>query len=266
MKRQSAPVSNGNSSSSTSLTNNHQDVKKASQNGHAHPTTRPVACRPLFEFFTKTCMPLFLMFFSPNLVILLWYVAVRLDGSWIRLADIFIQEGFVGGIARIWFDIHIASPLAVGVIVGYMLWALLLMVVVPGKNVEGPVTQNGNVPIYRDNGFTCYVLTMVALVTLAVLLPRYTPYSVTIVYDHFDEFLGTLTVFSHLLCIFLHAKGLLFPSSSDSGSSGNLIFDYFWGTELYPRVFGVDIKVYTNCRFGMTVWPMLVFIFSLKVL
>ena len=54
------------------------------------------------------------------------------------------------------------------------------------------------------------------------------------------------------------------PSSSDSGTTGNPLFDYYWGTELYPRVFGVDIKVFTNCRFGMTVWGLLVAICALK--
>jgi len=103
------------------------------------------------------------------------------------------------------------------------------------------------------------------LQVLAALLPRWTGYSVTVVYDHFDEFLGTLTIFSHVLCIFLHVKGLLWPSTSDCGTSGNPVFDYYWGTELYPRVAGVDIKVFTNCRFGMTVWPLLVAIFTLKV-
>lgn len=28
----------------------------------------------------------------------------------------------------------------------------------------------------------------------------------------------------------------------------------FRGTELYPRVFGADIKMFTNCRFGMMYW------------
>jgi len=96
-------------------------------------------------------------------------------------------------------------------------------------------------------------------------LPPWTGYSVTVVYDHFDEFLGTLTIFSHVLCVFLYLKGLLCPSTTDCGTSGNPVFDYYWGTELYPRVAGVDIKVFTNCRFGMTVWPLLVAIFTLKV-
>ena len=65
----------------------------------------------------------------------------------------------------------------------------------------------------------------------------------TIVYDHFDEFLGTLTVYSHILCFLLHLKGLVWSSSTDCGTSGNLIFDYYWGTELFPRFGSVYIKV-----------------------
>ena len=186
------------------------------------------------RFFLRTFVPLFLMSFTPNLVIVMWYTAVRCDGSFARLFQILSDDGFLAGIGRIWTDIHIASPIAVMVLVGYLVWALVLMVTLPGPMVEGPVTPNGNIPRYRDNGFACYVTTMISFTILAALLPRFTGYSVTIVYDHFDEFLGTLTVFSHILCIFLHVKGLLSPSTSDYGTSGNLVFDYYWGTELYP--------------------------------
>jgi len=71
-------------------------------------------------------------------------------------------------------------------------------------------------------------------------------------------------VYSLLLCVLLYLKGRFMPSTTDSGCSGNIIFDYYWGTELYPRIFGVDIKVFTNCRFGMTVWALLVSIYALK--
>ena len=33
-----------------------------------------------------------------------------------------------------------------------------------------------------------------------------------------------------------------------------MLFDFFWGTELFPRVFGWDVKQFTNCRFGMMLW------------
>merc|ERR1712078_7644 len=60
--------------------------------------------------------------------------------------------------------------------------------------------------------------------------------------------------------------GLYFPSSSDAGSSGSLIYDYYWGTELYPRVGPLDIKVWTNCRFGMMGWAMLILCYAAKQL
>jgi len=102
------------------------------------------------------------MFFTPHSVIVLWYTAVHCDGSFARLFHVLSDGGIVAGIGRIWADIHIASPVAVAVIVGYLVWALVLMVTVPGPTVEGPVTPNGNVPSYRDNGFSCYVITMLA--------------------------------------------------------------------------------------------------------
>ncbi|NDE82829.1 MAG: 7-dehydrocholesterol reductase, partial [Chlamydiia bacterium] len=53
-------------------------------------------------------------------------------------------------------------------------------------------------------------------------------------------------------------------SSSDSGSSGNPIFDYYWGTELYPRVSGWDVKKFINCRFGLVAWSFIIISFAAK--
>jgi len=52
------------------------------------------------------------------------------------------------------------------------------------------------------------------------------------------------------------AKGLKYPSTADCGSSGSLVKDFLWGTELYPRVFGLDLKRFINCRFSMTYWQL----------
>jgi len=76
-----------------------------------------------------------------------------------------------------------------------------------------------------------------------------------IIYDNSGHLLASMNCFALLFCAFLYIKGRTFPSSTDSGHTGNIIFDYYWGTELYPRIFGWDVKQFTNCRFGMVFWP-----------
>ncbi|XP_033741199.1 7-dehydrocholesterol reductase-like [Pecten maximus] len=172
-------------------------------------------------------------------------------------------KSFLGGTLEMWWSSRPKDSLVPCVVLGYMAFALVLMVLLPGKRFEGPVTANGNIPVYEDNGFLCYVVTMATFVVLTVILKAYglTP---TVIYDRFDEVIFFLNAFSLVFCLFLYLKGVYWPSSSDGGISGNPIFDYYWGTELYPRVFGVDIKVFTNCRFALTVWPILVVLYNLK--
>ncbi|RHN62817.1 putative 7-dehydrocholesterol reductase [Medicago truncatula] len=87
----------------------------------------------------------------------------------------------------------------------------------------------------------------------------------TIVYDHLGEIYSTLSFGSFIFCIFLYIKGHLAPSSTDSGSSGNIIIDFYWGMEFYPRIGKYfDIKVFTNCRFGMMSWAILALTYYIK--
>lgn len=45
-----------------------------------------------------------------------------------------------------------------------------------------------------------------------------------------------------------------FPPPSLSAPFSTSVSSFGRGTELYPRVFGADIKMFTNCRFGMMYW------------
>ncbi len=224
------------------------------------PTTGPTG---FAGFLHYTFVPVFLMVTVPNLSIIIWYSATECDGSFLVCFQRLSQRGFVSGLWGIWADFNIVNPTVCGIILGYCAFAVALHVLLPGPRAEGPVTPKGNIPVYKDNGFFCYVVTMAAFAALTCFLKQ-NGMSPTVVYDHFGEILACLTVFSHVICVMLYIKGLKFPSTSDCGSSGNVVFDYYWGTELYPRVFGVDVKVFTNCRFGMTVWPLLVLIFAIK--
>ena len=245
---------------------------KASLNGHSSRRSNGVARTLelehdqgglLWRFWHYTFFPVFIMVTIPMFNVLLWCTVEKCDGSLSILALKLTEKGLLHGITNVYNQVRFGSRLAGTVILAYFAWAILLMKLLPGKRVQGPVTPKGNTPVYKDNGFYCYMLTLLAFGGLSYYLYQ-EGQSPTIIYDHIQEFTVAMTLYSHALCMFLYFKGLYFPSTTDNGSSGNPIFDYYWGTELYPRVFGIDIKVLTNCRFGMTVWPLLVLIFALK--
>ncbi|XP_025110716.1 7-dehydrocholesterol reductase-like isoform X2 [Pomacea canaliculata] len=233
------------------------------QVGYARVTANPVM-QALKNFLLRSVMPLFLMASTPNIVFLIWFAAAHCDGSYACVGNVFREKSLVGGLRYIYGHVNAPSAPVIWTLIGYSVFALTIMRLLPGKTVYGPTTPKGHVPVYKDNGFACFATTMVTFVLLTIVLKTFFSVSPTLIYDRFDEVLAALNIFSILFCLFLYLKGLLAPSLSDSGSSGNIIFDYYWGMELYPRVLGFDVKVFTNCRFGMTVWPLLVCVFALK--
>ena len=234
-----------------------------SQNGHLPPGATSSNESLLMRFFNRVFVPLFLMVSTPNLGILFWYCNTHCDGSYSTLFSVLTRTSLVHGLLEMWSKVQIKDAVCVYILVGYSIWALILMRILPGKIVKGPITPKGNTPTYIDNGFFHYCVTMLAMVALTFCLKAYglTP---TIVYDRYAEIVLLLNLFSLVFCLVLYVKGRLAPSTTDCGSTGNFIFDYYWGTELYPRILGFDVKVFTNCRFGMTIWAILVFISAVK--
>jgi len=213
------------------------------------------------HLFQNSLLPLFLMITCPPTVILIWHINTNMNSSITHLMNIGLQNGFWNTLVQIWKPVFFGTKTAWKIIFTFMVTQLLLMRIVPGKKVTGPETAKGNIPVYKDNGFFCFIITLALFYVCAYPLNLFSP---TIVYDHFSGILGALNIFSLLFCLFLCIKGRLKPSSSDHSTSGNFIFDYYWGTELYPRIFGWDIKQFTNCRFGMMGWPIIIISFAAK--
>lgn len=212
----------------------------------------------------KFVFPILLITLAPQGVILWWYTATKCNGSYAVLLQHFDNQSKIGKLYEIWIKISVINSFTLSVVFGYFAWAIFWMVVLPGKTVYGPVTPKGNTPVYKDNGLAHYTVTMIGFAILTGIL-KYNGLTPTVVYDRFGELLAFMNLFAIIFVLLLYLKGVYAPSSTDSGRTGSgFIFDYYWGTELYPRVFGIDIKVLTNCRFGMTVWPLLVCIFALK--
>jgi 7-dehydrocholesterol reductase len=143
---------------------------------------------------------------------------------------------------------------AIQFILGFMTVGALLEFL-PGKIETGPETLTGHIPKYRDNGVLhCIVSTFIffACSNLGWL----NMYDFGIMYDNFPGYIAFLNVFGIAFCVFLTFKGLYFPSTADAGSSGSIVKDFLWGTELYPRIFNWDLKRFINCRFSMSFWQL----------
>jgi len=197
-----------------------------------------------------------LIVLTPPFIIILWYIHTRLGGDAFAMASLFMERGFTG-----LYEIWPAPTLAAWRIIGsFAAFEAIILLAVPGKTFNGIVTPCGNVPVYKANGLQCYVLTGVVFVAIWQL-GYWDPAEV---YDHFGEILSALNIVSFGFCLFLVVKGHLCPSSTDSGSSGSPLYDFYWGMELYPRVGPLDLKTFTNCRFGMMSWPFITFCFAIK--
>ncbi|KAH9489614.1 7-dehydrocholesterol reductase [Bulinus truncatus] len=223
----------------------------------------PAMMQPLRKFLDQTLLPIILIASIPNLVIVIWYTIVHCDGSYLKMTSVLAEKSVLYGLAHMWSLTRSPSPFIVISLLLFCVYALAMMKILPGKTVYGPVTPKGNIPVYTDNGFLYFVITMGLFWTLTLLLRPF-GISPSVYYDRFDEILITLNAFSFIFCAVLYLKGKLAPSSTDSGSSGNIIFDYYWGMELYPRIFGFDVKVFTNCRFGLMFWALMVCVHAIK--
>ncbi|VAH69146.1 unnamed protein product [Triticum turgidum subsp. durum] len=194
----------------------------------------------------------------PPFVILLWYTVVHADGSVARTYEHLRDHGILEGLKAIW---PMPTVLAGKIILGFALFEAALQLLLPGKRFEGPISPAGNVPVYKANGLLAYAVTLVTYLSLW----WFGIFNPAIVYDHLGEIYSALVFGSLVFCLCLYIKGHVAPSSSDSGSSGNAFIDFYWGMELYPRIGKhFDIKVFTNCRFGMMSWAVLAVTYCIK--
>ena len=211
--------------------------------------------------FHDSIFPLFLILVCPPTAMLMWYINVDMQGSLLEFWHAIMAQGFFTVLLQMWGSIFFGTATAWKIILTFMAVQLTLMRLIPGGRFEGPITPQGNVPVYKNNGFACFIITVFLFLFCSYRLHWFLP---TIIYDNFGSIIAALNVFSLIFCLFIYFKGKYAPSTSDCGASGNFIFDYYWGTELYPRVFGWDIKVFTNCRFGMMGWPIIILSFAAK--
>ena len=205
--------------------------------------------------------PLFLILSCPVFVMLMWYTNTELNGSLSALWNLVNQQGLIQTIYQVWAPFFWGSVTAWKIIFCFTLFQLALMRLLPGKTFEGPITPKGNIPVYKENGALAFIITMTVfcLATFGLNL-----FPATILYDNLGAIFGALNLFSLIFCVFLYIKGRFFPSTTNSGITNNILFDYYWGTELYPQVLGWSIKKFITCRFGMMSWGLFLLSYAAK--
>jgi 7-dehydrocholesterol reductase len=195
--------------------------------------------------------PILLMAASPCFAMIFFHVCSELHGNFLEFGATCVKGGFFSTLYSIW-----PTPWdgAVWKMIGtFMGFQLFLQRFAPGKRFEATLTPNGNRPVYKANGMISYLITLAFL-----LLSAYTGvFNPATIYDNFGKILSSMNVFAWAFCLMLCVKGYVAPSTTDSGTTGSLIQDFYWGMELYPNIFGFDVT-FTNCRGGMMFWAVAV--------
>ena len=201
--------------------------------------------------------PLFLMAVTPVFSIVFYYVVAHMEGDFLAFVQLCKDNGPMV-FYDIWPDAFDGETWKM--IGAYMALELFLQRFFPAKDFHATITPNGNVPVYKANGMQSY------LVTLALLMggAYYEVITPSKVYDKFGNILASMNIFAWVLCFVLLVKGHVAPSTTDSGSTGSWVFDFYWGMDLYPNILGWDVKMFTNCRAGMMFWAVGIISFAYK--
>jgi len=211
------------------------------------------------DFIVHVVGPLLFVLVSPSLVLLLWSINRHYDGSLSAAYEVYSSRGFWSSLLELWRENWAGSALAWLIITAFAGLQLLLMKLLPGSIVKGARTPAGHVPEYKDNGLLCFAVTMALYIGCVYRVPLLNP---TRVYQAFGQILGALSLLSFSFCAFLYVKGIFCPTSERAGHVQRPLFDFYWGTELHPRILGWDVKQFTNCRFGMMSWSFIILSFA----
>lgn len=138
----------------------------------------------------------------------------------------------------------------------FVLSQMLLLKYLPGNNVSGSPTPNKVTPTFKDNGPLGLLFTVTLYLVFSYGLNLFSP---TIFCDYFRELICSF----FLLCISF-SLWLALPSNSKQIKSKGFWHSFLWGKELYPRIWGLDIKQLITSRLAMTSWALIVISFLSK--
>lgn len=125
----------------------------------------------------------------------------------------------------------------------------------PGNIYNGPkpIDKRQITPTYKENGVKAFILNSLIIYSFC----KYEVINYMFIYDNIDILWLSLNVYALLLCLIL----LNLSKSRGFNDYNSNIERFYLGQELYPLINNFNIKFFTNCRFGMMLWPTLLIIY-----
>lgn len=167
------------------------------------------------------------------------------------------------GGALVWPDrallarLPLPTTTAITWVVGWIAFQFVLDVLLPGRRYTGLPQKDGLRRTYRLNGFLSLLIT-VGVVT--ALLATGTLRGAQVV-EQLGPMLVTSVLLTYAFSIFLYVYGLREPAPDVVSHAGEgparMIYDYFMGTGLNPRIGRVDLKMFMESKIAMSGWLVL---------
>ncbi|KAM3861239.1 delta(14)-sterol reductase LBR [Diretmus argenteus] len=149
---------------------------------------------------------------------------------------------------------------ALGVVLLWILFQALLHMLPVGKLSDGMPLRSGESLKYRTNGFFAIVVSAVAVVAAV-----HQGVDLTYIHSHFLQLAVASVLVSFLLSVYLYIRSRYAPVDQLAlgGNSGSVVYDFFKGRELNPRIKNFDLKFFCEMRPGLIGWCVINFAMAL---
>ncbi|KAM9839983.1 delta(14)-sterol reductase LBR [Aulostomus maculatus] len=149
---------------------------------------------------------------------------------------------------------------ALGFVILWILFQALLYILPVGKLSEGMPLRSGERLKYRTNGFFAIVVSAVVVVAAV-----HQGVDLTYIHSHFLQLAVATFLVSVLLSVYLYVRSRNAAPDQRAlgGNSGNLMYDFFKGRELNPRINDFDLKFFCEMRPGLIGWCLINFALAL---
>jgi len=136
-----------------------------------------------------------------------------------------------------------------------------LSITLSNKKFIGPTNVDNQTPTYADNGFNFWIITTLLVLFVSVIFKEVP----NIFVKNYIPFILTSNIFGLLFVAYLYFTGRndYYGKEEDEKNKFSELFLFLRGLKFHPRLFGVDIKQLTNCRFGMISWQIIILLFAI---